>query len=52
MPPDSSGVQHLPPVHGRFTDDQRKGVFKREINVPAGASGQDKLLAYTGRTPS
>jgi uncharacterized protein (TIGR03086 family) len=39
-------------IHGRFTDDQRKGVFKPEIKVPAGASGQDKLLAYTGRKPS
>jgi len=39
-------------IHGRFTDDQRKGVFKPEIGVPAGASGQEKLLAYTGRKPA
>ena len=39
-------------IHGRFTDDQRKGVFKPEIDVPADAPAQDKLLAYTGRTPS
>ena len=39
-------------IHGRFTDDQRKGVFKPEIDVPADASAQDKLLAYTGRKPS
>ena len=38
-------------IHGRFTDDQRKGVFKPEVSVPAGASPQDKLLAYTGRNP-
>jgi uncharacterized protein (TIGR03086 family) len=38
-------------IHGRFTDDQRKGVFKPEIIVGANASAQDKLLAYTGRTP-
>lgn len=38
-------------IHGRFDDDQRKGVFKPEIAVPANASAQDKLLAYTGRKP-
>jgi uncharacterized protein (TIGR03086 family) len=38
-------------IHGRFTDEQRKGVFKPEIEVPADASAQDKLLAYTGRDP-
>jgi len=39
-------------IHGRFTDDQRKGVFKPEVDVPADSSAQDKLLAYTGRKPS
>jgi uncharacterized protein (TIGR03086 family) len=39
-------------IHGRFTEEQRKGVFKPEIALPANASAQDKLLAYTGRTPS
>ncbi len=39
-------------IHGRFTDEQRKGVFKPEIKVPADASAQEKLLAYTGRPPS
>jgi uncharacterized protein (TIGR03086 family) len=39
-------------IHGRFTDDQRKGVFKPEVKVPANASAQDRLLAYTGRDPS
>ncbi len=39
-------------IHGRFTEDQRKGVFKPEIAVAPGASAQDKLLAYTGRDPS
>lgn len=37
-------------IHGRFTDDQRKGVFKPEVTVGATASAQEKLLAYTGRT--
>jgi uncharacterized protein (TIGR03086 family) len=39
-------------IHGRFTDEQRKGIFKPEVRVPADASAQDKLLAYTGRDPS
>ena len=38
-------------IHGRFTDDQRKGVFKPAVAVPATASAQDRLLAYTGRRP-
>jgi uncharacterized protein (TIGR03086 family) len=38
-------------IHGRFTDDQRKGMFKPEVAVAADASPQDKLLAYTGRNP-
>jgi uncharacterized protein (TIGR03086 family) len=36
-------------IHGRFTDEQRKGVFKPEIEVAADASSQERLLAYTGR---
>lgn len=39
-------------IHGRFTDDQRRGVFKPAINLPPDASAQDRLLAYTGRDPS
>ena len=39
-------------IHGAFTDEQRKGVFGPEVEVDANASAQDKLLAYTGRTPS
>ena len=38
-------------IHGRFTDDQRKGVFKPEVTVRSDASLQEKLLAYTGRRP-
>ncbi len=38
-------------IHGRFTDEQRKGIFKPEVKVPSDASAQDKLLAYTGRNP-
>ena len=39
-------------IHGRFDDEQRKGVFKPEIEIGADASAQDRLLAYTGRDPS
>ncbi len=39
-------------IHGRFTDEQRKGTFKPEVAVAADASAQDRLLAYTGRNPS
>lgn len=39
-------------IHGRFTDEQRKGVFKPEVEVGDDASPQDRLLAYTGRTPA
>ena len=39
-------------IHGRFTDEQRKGTFKPEIAVPQDATAQDKLLAYTGRPPN
>ena len=39
-------------IHGRFTEDQRKGVFKPEVEVGPDASAQDRLLAYTGRNPS
>jgi uncharacterized protein (TIGR03086 family) len=38
-------------IHGKFTDEQRKGVFKPEVKVGDEASAQDKLLAYTGRDP-
>lgn len=39
-------------IHGRFTDEQRKGIFKPEVQVPGDACAQDKLLAYTGRDPT
>lgn len=38
-------------IHGRFTDEQRTGVFKPEVPVADDASPQDRLLAYTGRHP-
>ena len=39
-------------IHGRFTDDQRKGVFKPEVAINPNSSPQAKLLAYIGRNPS
>jgi uncharacterized protein (TIGR03086 family) len=38
-------------IHGRFTDEQRKGIFGPEVAVPDDATPQQRLLAYTGRTP-
>jgi uncharacterized protein (TIGR03086 family) len=38
-------------IHGRFTDEQRKGTFGPELAVGPEASPQDRLLAYTGREP-
>lgn len=38
-------------IHGRFTDEQRKGVFKPEVPVADDATPQARLLAYTGRDP-
>lgn len=39
-------------IHGQFTEEQRKGVFKPEIEARPDASPQEKLLAYTGRKPA
>lgn len=36
-------------IHGRFTDEQRKGIFGPEVSVSDDASPQQRLLAYTGR---
>jgi uncharacterized protein (TIGR03086 family) len=38
-------------IHGKLTDDQRKGSFKPEVQIDADASAQAKLLAYSGRKP-
>jgi hypothetical protein len=39
-------------IHGRFTDEQRVGIFAPEVTVGPDASAQDRLLAYTGRDPA
>ena len=52
LPPPKLADAAYEMIHGRFTDEQRKGVFKPEVPVAPDASAQDKLLAYTGRDPS
>ncbi len=39
-------------IHGRFSDEERKGVFGPEIAVGDDATPQQRLLAYTGRDPA
>ncbi len=39
-------------THGRWPEEQRKGVLKPEIHIAADSSAQEKLLAYSGRDPS
>src|SRR3954452_6466016 len=39
-------------IHGRLTDEQRKGAFKPEVPVGENATPQQRLLAYTGRDPN
>src|SRR5204863_3627012 len=47
--PDGLAAVALETIHGQFTEDQRKGIFKPELDVAPEASAQEKLLAYTGR---
>jgi uncharacterized protein (TIGR03086 family) len=50
--PEGLAESALACIHGKFTEEQRQGVFKPEIAIEEGASAQDRLLAYTGRQPS
>jgi len=50
--PDGLAQAAYDTVYGRFTEEQRKGVFKPEIPVGSDASPQERLLAYTGRQPA
>jgi uncharacterized protein (TIGR03086 family) len=50
--PDGLAQAAYDSIHGRFTDEQRKGIFKPEIPVGDDATPQQRLLAYTGRDPS
>jgi uncharacterized protein (TIGR03086 family) len=47
--PDGLAAATYELVHGKFTDEQRKGLFKPEVSIGHDASPQDGLLAYTGR---
>ena len=49
--PDGLAQAAYDTIHGRFTDDQRKGVFKPEVQVGDDATPQQRLLAYAGRNP-
>ena len=49
--PDGLAQEAYEAIHGRFTDEQRTGVFKPEIPVGDDATPQQRLLAYTGREP-
>ena len=49
--PDGLATAAYELVHGKFTDEQRKGIFKPEVPIGNDVSPQDRLLAYTGRDP-
>lgn len=49
--PDGLAESAYSVIHGRFTDEQRQGVFGPEVPVGDDATPQQRLLAYTGRTP-
>jgi uncharacterized protein (TIGR03086 family) len=49
--PDGLAEAAYQTIHGRFTDEQRKGIFGPEVSVADDATPQQRLLAYTGRTP-
>jgi uncharacterized protein (TIGR03086 family) len=49
--PDGLAQAAYDTIHGQFTDEQRKGVFKPEVPVGDDATPQQRLLAYTGRDP-
>ena len=49
--PDGLAQAAYEAIHGRFTDEQRKGVFKPEVQVSDDATPQQRLLSYTGRNP-
>jgi uncharacterized protein (TIGR03086 family) len=50
MPPGLADAA-MAAIGGRLTPESRGTAFKPEVEVPADASAQDKLLAYMGRQP-
>jgi uncharacterized protein (TIGR03086 family) len=49
--PDGLAEAAYESIHGRFTEEQRVGVFAPEIPVGDDATPQQRLLGYTGRDP-
>jgi uncharacterized protein (TIGR03086 family) len=37
-------------IHGAFTEEQRVGIFKPELDPGQSPTAQERLLAYTGRS--
>jgi uncharacterized protein (TIGR03086 family) len=50
MPDDLAGAA-FSMIDGQLTEDRRGPAFKAAVDVAVDASNQDRLLAYTGRTP-
>jgi uncharacterized protein (TIGR03086 family) len=47
--PDGLAQAAYDTIHGKFSDEQRKNLFKPELPVPDDADAQTRLLAYAGR---
>ena len=50
--PDGLAEAAYKAIHGLFTEEQRRGVFKPELPVGDDPTAQERLLAYTGRPSS
>jgi uncharacterized protein (TIGR03086 family) len=50
--PDGLAAAAYELIHGKFTEEQRKNLFKPAVTVDDDASPQTQLLAYTGREPA
>jgi hypothetical protein len=56
LPPDvvevtTTGLHHVPPALLRGTNPLGQKMMAAAVEVPAEASPQDKMLAFTGRRP-
>jgi uncharacterized protein (TIGR03086 family) len=49
--PDGLAEAAFQMIDGNLTPDNRGAGFKPEVDAPANASAQERLLAYTGRRP-
>ena len=50
--PDGLAGAAMGAIGGQLTPERRGDSFKPEVEVPADASAQDKLIGYMGRNPS